>query len=124
MIGINRQISVLRKNFEQEEWESLNQFREWIYNKCRVYNIRNSKKVQSQGDCPNRIHSDQTILRIVRREAEPCERWPKALKTKLTQGGPSGSSPLRSDGSRYGQAGAWTALTVAKALKGRVGKQL
>jgi hypothetical protein len=56
-------------------------------NKCRVYNIWNSKKAQSQGGCPNQIHSDQTIVRIVRWEAEPCERWPKALKTKLTQGG-------------------------------------
>jgi hypothetical protein len=36
------------------------------------------------------------------------------LKTKLTQGGPSGSSPLRSDGSRDGQVRSWTKLTMAK----------
>jgi hypothetical protein len=36
------------------------------------------------------------------------------LKTKLAQGGPSGSSPLRSDGPRDGQAGGWTALMVVK----------
>jgi hypothetical protein len=43
----------------------------------------------------------------VRREAESRERQPEALKPKLTQGGPSGSCPLRSDGSRNGQAGDW-----------------
>jgi hypothetical protein len=40
------------------------------------------------------------FLEIIRWEAEPCEQWPKA-----TQGGPSGLSPLRSDGSRYGLVG-------------------
>jgi hypothetical protein len=34
-------------------------------------------------------------------------RWPEALKSKLTQGGPSGSSPPRSDGSRDGQTRGW-----------------
>ncbi len=32
---------------------------------------------------------------------------PKALKTKLAQGGPSSLSPLRSDGSHDGQTGGW-----------------
>ncbi len=66
------------------------------------------------GDCPNQIPSDQMVLGTVRLEAGPRERWPKALKTKLAQGGPSGSSPLRSDGSRDSQAGGWTAFMVVK----------
>ncbi len=39
------------------------------------------------------------VLGTVRREAGPSERRPKALKTKIVKGGPSGLSPLRSDGS-------------------------
>jgi hypothetical protein len=50
----------------------------------------------------------------VSQEAGLHERWPKALKTKLAQREPSGSSPLRSDGSRDGQAGGQTGLMVAK----------
>ncbi len=45
---------------------------------------------------------------------------PKALKTKLAQLGPSGSSLLRSDGSYDGQAGGWTSWVVAKTLKGEL----
>ncbi len=41
----------------------------------------------------------------VRQEAGPCETPPKALKTKLSQGGPSVSSLLRSDDSHESQAG-------------------
>jgi hypothetical protein len=48
----------------------------------------------------NQVHSDQMVFKIVRLETEPREQWLKA-----TQGGPSGSSPLRSDGSHDGQAG-------------------
>ncbi len=63
---------------------------------------------QAKGDFPGPVHSDQMVLGRVRLEAAgPCERWPKALKTKLAQGGPFGSSPLRSDGSRDGQAEGW-----------------
>ncbi len=55
---------------------------------------------ENQGDYQDPVHSDPMVLKIVRREAGPCERWQKA-----TQRGPSGSSPLRSGGSRDGQAG-------------------
>ncbi len=51
------------------------------------------------------IYSDQMVLGTVRWEAGPRERQPKALRTKLAQRGPSGSSPLKSDGSRDGQVG-------------------
>ncbi len=54
------------------------------------------------------------VHETLRQKAEPRERQPKVLKTKLTQGGPSGSGPLRSDGSRDGQVGSWTKLTMAK----------
>jgi hypothetical protein len=30
-----------------------------------------------------RVHSDQRVLVMARREAGPCERWPKTLKGKL-----------------------------------------
>jgi hypothetical protein len=55
-------------------------------------------------------------LKTVRREAGPRERQPKTLKTKLhvAKGGPSGSSPVRSDGAHDGQAGGWTMLIVVK----------
>jgi hypothetical protein len=45
------------------------------------------------------------VLETVRPQTGPQKRRQKALKTKLTQGGPSGLSPLRSDGSRDGQEG-------------------
>jgi hypothetical protein len=57
------------------------------------------------------------VLGTVRPEAGPCERQPKVLKTKLFEQGPSDLSPLsplRSDGTRDGQAGGWTASMVAK----------
>ncbi len=59
-------------------------------------------------------HSDQMVLGTVRREAGPRERLPKAPKTKLAQVGPSGSSPLRSDGSCDCQGGGWTVLMMAE----------
>jgi hypothetical protein len=55
------------------------------------------KKLYKAKDHMKRVHSDQMVLRMVRWEAEPHGRWPKALKAKLSQGGPSGSNPLRSD---------------------------
>jgi hypothetical protein len=84
-----------------------------IHNKCTLYYIsKPSKKTlkgdfatSNKGDCPNHVHSHQMGLRAVRWEAGPHERQPKALKNKLSQGGPSGLSPLRSDGSCDGQAG-------------------
>ncbi len=42
---------------------------------------------QAKGDCPDRVNSDQNALRTIRWEACPCEPQPKALKTKLAQGG-------------------------------------
>ncbi len=47
------------------------------------------------------------VLGTVRWEAGPRKSQQKVLRTKLTQGGPSGSSPLRSDGSHDGQVAGW-----------------
>jgi hypothetical protein len=59
-----------------------------------------------------------------RQEAGPRERKPKVLKAKITDGRPSGSSPLRSDGSHDGQAGSCTSREEAKDTQGRVAIQL
>jgi hypothetical protein len=48
------------------------------------------------------------VPRTVRWETGPLQRQPKALKTKPGHGEPSAFGPLRSDGSRDGQAGGWT----------------
>jgi hypothetical protein len=71
---------------------------------------RNSRRIllQAKWGCSEQVHSDQMVLRTIIKETGPRERWAKALKTKLTQGVPSGSSLLRSDGSSDGQAGGWT----------------
>jgi hypothetical protein len=61
----------------------------------------------AKGDCPDRVLSDQVVLGTVRWKSGPHERRPKELRVKITQGGPSGSSPLRSDCSPDGQAGGW-----------------
>jgi hypothetical protein len=79
---------------------------------------------QTKGDCLERVHSNQMVLGTVRCEAGPHDRQPKALKTKLAQGEPSGLSPLRSDDSRDGQAGGCTSWEVARDSQGRVEKQL
>jgi hypothetical protein len=50
----------------------------------------------------------------VRQVAGPRERGSKELKTELAQGGPLGSSPLKSDDSSDVQEGGWTMLKVAK----------
>jgi hypothetical protein len=63
---------------------------------------------QAKGDSSDRVYSDQMVLGTVRRETGPQKSQTKALKSKLAQGGPSGSSPLRSDGSCDGQAEGWT----------------
>jgi hypothetical protein len=55
---------------------------------------------QTMGEYPDQVHSDQMVLMTVRQEGEPRKRRSKGLKTKLAQGGPSGSSPLRLGGSR------------------------
>ncbi len=64
------------------------------------------------------------VLGTVRQETGLHERWPKELITKLTKEGPSGLSPLRSDGSCNGQTGGWTSSEAAQNAQGRVGKQL
>jgi hypothetical protein len=61
------------------------------------------------------------VLGTIILEAGPHERWPKALKAKLAQGGPSGWSPFGSDGSHDVQEDEpherWP-----KTLKGRIRK--
>jgi hypothetical protein len=84
-----------------------------------INRLPRGKLLKSKGDFLDRVFSDQTILRSVRREAGPRERFPKALKIKLSQGGPSGSSLLRSDGSCDGQASGWTKLMAAKGMQGK-----
>jgi hypothetical protein len=64
--------------------------------------------LQAKSDCSNQVYSIQMVLGTVRREAGSQERWPKALKAKLTQGGPLGLSLLRSDSSPDVQVGGWT----------------
>jgi hypothetical protein len=71
---------------------------------CPKETIKGSSTA-GQGDSSDQVHSDQTVLGTVRWEAGPCERWPRALKAKLIQCGPSSSNPLRSDGSCNGQVG-------------------
>jgi hypothetical protein len=63
-------------------------------------------------------------LRTVRQEAGPRERQPKMLKSKLAKGEPSGSSPVRSDGSHDGHAGGWTMLMVVKGTHGESWKTI
>jgi hypothetical protein len=80
--------------------------------------------LQAKRDCSNQVHSDQMVLGTVRQEAGPRKRRPKALKSKLTQGGRSGSSPLKSEASHDGQAKCWTLWEAPKDAQERVGKQL
>jgi hypothetical protein len=56
--------------------------------------------MKAKGDYQDQVHSGQMVLVLVRPGGGQHEWWPKA-----TQGGPSGLSPLRSDGSRDGKAG-------------------
>jgi hypothetical protein len=64
------------------------------------------------------------VFRTLTREAGPQERWPKVLKTKLTQVGPSGSRPLRSDGNCDDQAGPLerSPKTLKRELENNCGK--
>ncbi len=64
------------------------------------------------------------VLGTVREESGSPARRIKVLKAKLPQEGPSGSSPLRSDGYCDDQAGGWTSRDAAKDTQGKVGKQL
>jgi hypothetical protein len=71
---------------------------EYTINEQNVINVNNPKKTLkgktalSQEGLSRSVHSDQMVFGTVRWEAGPCERWPKALKTKLAQGGSSCSS--------------------------------
>jgi hypothetical protein len=64
--------------------------------------------LQVKGDCSGQVHSDQIVPGTVRQGVVSQERWLKALKTRLAQAEPSGSSLLRLDDSRDSQAGGWT----------------
>jgi hypothetical protein len=44
---------------------------------------------QDKGDCFDRVNLNEMVLGTVRWEAAPRKRRPKALGTKLSQGGPS-----------------------------------
>jgi hypothetical protein len=79
--------------------------------------------IKQRGNCLGGVHSDQMVLKTVRQEAGPQERWPKALKSKLAQEQPSVLSPHRSDGSCDSQTGGWTSWKVVKDTQGRVGKK-
>jgi hypothetical protein len=66
--------------------------------------LRNAKADHLDG-----VHSDQKVLERIRRGrqgAGPCYRRPRV--SKLTQRRLSGSSPLRSHGSRDRQVGDWS----------------
>jgi hypothetical protein len=54
--------------------------------------------LKAKGDCSDQVHSNQMVLGTAS-GAGPQMSRPKALKTKLTHGGPSCSRPLRSDSS-------------------------
>jgi hypothetical protein len=86
--------------------------------------LSRGKLYKAKGDSPNPVHSYHMALRTVRQEARPRERQPKMLKTKLAKGEPSGSSPVRSDGSHDGQAGGWTMLMVVKGTHGESWKTI
>jgi hypothetical protein len=109
-----------------------------IHNKCTVYRIiyvncpnktlNRERLHKNKKDCLNRVDSDQMVCRRVIREVGPregCrERRPKALKTKLAQGGHQAC--FNSDQMVFVMARqeAESSLLWPKALKWRVGKQL
>ncbi len=47
---------------------------------------------KSKGDGPDQVHLHQMVLGTLRRETGHHERWPKELKSKLTQVGHQGRS--------------------------------
>ncbi len=72
------------------------------------------------------VNSDQMVLVMAKREAGPVSWWPLKGYTlsSFSQGGLSGLSLLRSDGSRDSQTGGGISCPVAKDTQMRVGKQL
>ncbi len=79
-----------------------------MQNKVYIYVNRPKKALKgnlhkAKGYYTNRGHLDQMVLATVRQEDGPHERRPKTIKSMLAQGGPSGSSPRRSNVSHDGQ---------------------
>jgi hypothetical protein len=67
--------------------------------------------LQAKGDCSDRVHSNQMGLRTVRWDLDLKRGGQKRSKLSLLKGvGPTGLSPLRSDGSCDGKAEGWTSL--------------
>ncbi len=92
-----------------------------LANKISRYFLFKGENTQSQGDCLNRVHSDQMVLGTVRREAEPFDRRTKSLKAKLAQGGQQ--AQVHTDQMALdGQVGGWTTLMVVKGARGNSSK--
>jgi hypothetical protein len=78
----------------------------------RSYYAHKGHTVQGQGDQFDWVYSDPMVLNTIRQgEAGPFYRRPRV--SILTQRRLSGSSPLRSDGSRDSEAGGWSVWTEA-----------
>jgi hypothetical protein len=60
---------------------------------------------KAMGDHLDQVHSDQKVLKTIRRGGWSFLSETKSLRTN--SGRLSCSSPLRSDGSRYSQASGW-----------------
>ncbi len=74
--------------------------------------------IVGQGDCYDQVHSYQTVFGTGRWElCRPRTRRPKALKAKLTQGGPSDLSLLRSYGFYEVTAKKKVQLTLSRGKK-------
>jgi hypothetical protein len=69
----------------------------WSESECKILLTvlkRHSREIllQSKGGCSDWVRSNQMVFGTVWQEAGPQERQSKVLKTKLAQGGPSGST--------------------------------
>jgi hypothetical protein len=64
--------------------------------------LSREKLHKAKGDCLNRVHSDQIVFRQSDGRLG-LVRGTIGAQAKLTQRGPSGLSPVRSNGSRDGQ---------------------
>ncbi len=104
----------------------------WIELECKIYNkiiyVNRPKKTlkgnftTSQEGLPE-LKSTQIRWFLGQSDERLDLERAKVLKTTLSQGGPSDSSPLWLDGSHDGHAGGWTSWEVAKDAQERVGKQ-
>jgi hypothetical protein len=104
---LNQQIKQLKQNIltNKKKNHRIHSEREYTINTQYIIYINLSKrlsrgKLHSQGRLSklNPLRSDGSWDN--RQEDGPCGMWPKALRTKLAQGGPSGLSTLRSHCSR------------------------